>query len=205
MTSSSLHHLFQADTTLFINLQRLNFLRFEGENDSELVANLVFSDGASETVRGEAARKMYEQLTGIERDVLETPPIAESVAQQTTTQTTTQQPAHSYELDNLDFTVTSSGPNKAWFYRKDNGRGLILAFVNAKGSCSVRPFDADRNIALGKRYGSGDYQENFANLLKGATELFVDTQPNLERDCKQRLPDRLFSYLRKQIDQINEA
>jgi hypothetical protein len=42
-------------------------------------------------------------------------------------------------------------------------------------------------------------------LIEGATELIVDSQPNLERDCKQRLPERLFAYLRKQIEKIGMA
>ena len=95
------------------------------------------------------------------------------------------------------------GRNKAWFYGRDkNGKGLILAFVNAKGSSSVRPFDAETGIALGKRYGTGPYQESFSDLIEGATELTVDAQPNLERDCKQRLPERLLAYLKKEIEKV---
>ena len=77
-----------------------------------------------------------------------------------------------------------------------------MAFVNAKGSCSVRPFDAKTGFALGKRYVSGNYQEKFADLIEGATELTVDVQPSLERDCKQRLPEQTFAHLSKQIDEI---
>ena len=91
------------------------------------------------------------------------------------------------------------GRNKAWFHRKDeNGRKYILAFVNAKGSCSLRNFD-ENGIFLGKHYWSGNYQDQFAELLVGAVELTVNSQPNLERDCKERLPAPLLSYLRKQI------
>ena len=57
-------------------------------------------------------------------------------------------------------------------------------------------------MAMGKRYSSGPYQEQFADLIEGATQVTVDSQPNLERDCKQRLPERLFAYLRQQIEQI---
>ena len=110
------------------------------------------------------------------------------------------------DLPTLHIDLTTApllGRNKGWFYGKDkNGRGLILAFVNAKGSCSVRPFDGETSIALGKRYGSGPYQEHFADLIEGATELTVDSQPNLERDCKQRLPERTFAHLLKQVEEI---
>jgi hypothetical protein len=90
-----------------------------------------------------------------------------------------------------------------WFYRKDkSGKGLIMAFVNAKGSCSVRPFDAKTGFALGKRYVRGYYQEQFADMLEGAIELTVDSQPSLERDCKQRLPDETFAHLRRQVEKL---
>jgi hypothetical protein len=103
-------------------------------------------------------------------------------------------------------TANFVGKNKGWFYQKDeDGRTLILAFVNAKGSCSMRPFDYGRNTALGKRYGRGDYQKSFADYLVGAQPLTVDRQPNLERECKDRLPTDTLEYLRNQIDSIEKA
>ena len=106
--------------------------------------------------------------------------------------------------DGRSFTSTAPalpflGRNKAWFHRKDeNGREHILAFVNAKGSCSIRTFD-EKGLFLGKHYRSGNYQDQFADLIAGAVELTVNSQPNLERDCKERLPTPLLSYLRKQV------
>jgi hypothetical protein len=190
--------LFQADKNLFLNLAALNIVRFDAEGQ-DTTAHLKFKDGGSETVHGEAARSLQRRLAGLAN----TDENAASSAEQTeddnaTPQRLTPRPFHIGVL-----TGPLLGRNKAWFYGRDkNGRGLILAFVNAKGSCSVRPFDGETSIALGKRYGSGPYQEHFADLIEGATELTVDSQPNLERDCKQRLPERLFAHLRKQIEKI---
>ena len=45
----------------------------------------------------------------------------------------------------------SSRQKKAWFYVKgSDGRAYILAMVNAKGSCSMRAFDASDGKFLGR-------------------------------------------------------
>ena len=49
---------------------------------------------------------------------------------------------------------------------------------------------------------TGDYQDSFSDLVSGAVELTIDSQPNLERECKERLPDRVLSYLKNQIREI---
>ena len=196
--SNQLKQLFQVNETLFLDLDALNLVRFEGDG-LQATAYLKFKDGGSETVMGEAVRNLHQQLTGNENSGENMPSSAEQTEQ---TGALPQQPLS----QPIRFTTITTAPllgrNKAWFYRKDQGgRSLILAFVNAKGSCSVRPFDAETGIALGKRYASGPYREHFADLIQGATELTVDHQPNLERDCKQQLPARVFAYLRKQIGQ----
>jgi hypothetical protein len=195
---NKLTELFQVDTTLFLDLNALNFVRFEGDG-LNATAYLKFKDGGSETVHGEVARTLHEHLTGLEN------PSASALSSVEHTEQSgvapQQPPSVPFEISLTDNLLGL--PNKAWFYRKDqDGRGLILAFVNAKGSCSVRPFDAETSIALGKRYSSGPYQAHFADLIEGATWLTVDSQPNLERDCKQRLPQRLFDHLREQIEKI---
>lgn len=91
---------------------------------------------------------------------------------------------------------------KGWFFARSGNRPAILAFVNAKGSCSVRSYDVKTGIFLGKTYRPGDYQDSFSDLVSGAAELTIDSQPNLERDCKERLPDRVLSYLKNQIREI---
>jgi hypothetical protein len=91
---------------------------------------------------------------------------------------------------------------KGWFFSRSSNRPAILAFVNAKGSCSVRSYDVQTGIFLGKTYRSGDYQDSFSDLISGAVELTIDSQPNLERECKERLPDRVLIYLKNQIREI---
>lgn len=89
---------------------------------------------------------------------------------------------------------------KAWYYLKGaDDRNYILAFVNAKGSCSMRTFDAEVGRSLGKQYRAGNYEDQFADFIRNANELMVNSQPNLERDCKERLPDAVLSSLKKQI------
>jgi hypothetical protein len=182
--------LYQADQRLFFDLDALNLVRFEfGGQDA--TAYLKFKDGGSETIHGDAAMNLHQRLSGITATD-ELKPSSED---------TDAQGSPSRSLNNV--TVPPMGRNKVWYFKKDNsGKDLIMAFVNAKGSCSVRPFDANTGFALGKRYVSGYYQHQFADLIEGAVELTVDTQPSLERDCKQRLPERTFAHLRKQIEEI---
>ena len=78
-------------------------------------------------------------------------------------------------------------------------RRFFVAFVNAKGSCSMRTFDADNGRFIAKTYRAGKYQQEFAAIIRDANELSVDSQPNLERDCKERLPESVLVYLKKQL------
>jgi hypothetical protein len=88
-----------------------------------------------------------------------------------------------------DFATVPSKVEKEWHYWEGkHGRGYFLAFVNARGSCSMRRFDAEDGASFGKEYKSGDYQNGFADYLKCSVPLHVGRQPNLERDCKSRLP-----------------
>ncbi len=107
------------------------------------------------------------------------------------------------ESETADSTANLFNPEplrkkKGWFFSRAGNRPAILAFVNSKGSSSVRSYDVQTGIFLGKSYRSGDYQDSFSDLLSGAVELTVDSQPNLERDCKERLPDRILAYLKNQ-------
>lgn len=183
--------LFQADDTVFVDIYALNFCRFD--HNGETTANLKFDDGSSEIISGLAARNLFERIRN-------TPATVELEPLPTTTIPSPPQPPPITS-------ISSSAPlgrNKIWAYRKDptTGRGLILALVNAKGSCSVRPFDAKTASALGVQTKRGFYQIQFADLLEGAVELIVETQPSLARDCKQKLPADVFAYFRKQIDAI---
>jgi hypothetical protein len=195
---------FRAADSVFLDLSALNLVRFESKGQ-EATAHLKFNDGGSETINGEAAKNLHHHLIGVGSTKDDTPLTLVQAPELDGDVEIPKPPSKTIHLNNVVVSsgTTFLGRNKAWFYGKDKtGRGLILAFVNAKGSCSVRPFDGETSMALSKRYARGPYQENFADLIEGATELIVDQQPNLERDCKQRLPQQLFTHLRKQIEQI---
>ena len=212
------NQFFQAASDVFLDLTSLALVRFKNAGE-DATATLKFKDGGSETINGEAAINLHQHLKGdrASRATAAGQPVGDSLATRAPSSESVQQSAvdgggesdhpQSKTIRLVNVVAPRDalflGRNKAWFYGKDkNGRCLILAFVNAKGSCSVRPFDSETGMALGKRYASGPYQEHFAELIEGATELTVQFQPNLERDCKQQLPEELFSYLRKQIERI---
>lgn len=52
---------------------------------------------------------------------------------------------------------------------------------------------------ISRKYRADDYQQQFADVLQRGTELTVNSQPNLERDCKIRLPGEVLSNLKKQV------
>lgn len=186
----------------FIDPETLSFVRFEDMEENP-TAILRFKDGSSETVNGEAASRLQERLSSgpepQKHPGKKDPPAA-----------TAQMPK---SLDPIGLILDADAGldlgdesyprrrKKGWFYRKEKDeREHFLAFVNAKGSCSLRTFNAKNGIFRGKVYRSGDYQDNFATLIQGATELTVQNQPNLERDCSERLPENILAELRNQID-----
>ena len=79
---------------------------------------------------------------------------------------------------------SSPGRETAWYYWSgQDGIKYFLAFVNAKGSCSIRSFDADTGKALGKKYAPGDFQMAFRDYVLSGTALSVIPQVNLEKEC----------------------
>jgi hypothetical protein len=190
--------LIQLDDGIFLDLTALGYVRFENVDDQPK-AYLRFKDGASETLAGVPAQNLYPLLSG---RVSEDDHVAGSQDAEAATDSGGHVP-RPIRLGNLVINTAlpgGRGRNKAWFYHKDeNGREYFLAFVNAKGSCSIRTFDSEKGIFLGKHSQPGNYQDQFADLIAGATDVTVSSQPNLERDCKERLPDHLLAYLRKQI------
>jgi hypothetical protein len=90
---------------------------------------------------------------------------------------------------------------KPWYFIKGaDGRGYFVAFVNARGSCSMRKWEAETGRYVSKVYRSGKYQDNFQEVIRGATELHVGQQPNLERDCRIRLPEAVLAELKTQLN-----
>lgn len=95
----------------------------------------------------------------------------------------------------------SSRAQKPWYYWQDrDNRVYILALRNGMGSCSLRRFDAENGEQL-KRLPNqkGNYQDKFAEYLRTAQPLCLSHQPNLVRDCKERLPEWVMVELREQI------
>jgi hypothetical protein len=91
---------------------------------------------------------------------------------------------------------------KAWGYWTDgDGRNYYLAFVNAKGNCSVRMFDSG-GCFLSREYGGGDYQNAFAERYLQARQLVLTHQPNLEQSCRVRLPDWAIAEFREQVSAL---
>jgi hypothetical protein len=88
---------------------------------------------------------------------------------------------------------------KAWgHWTEKDGKGYYLAFVNAKGNCSVRMFNPD-GLFLTREYGSGDYQNAFAERYTQARRLTLTHQPNLEQSCRTGLPDWVLTEFQGQL------
>jgi len=184
MTSPAL----SSDDTVFVDIVALNFCRFE-HSGPETTAKLKFDDGSTELISGLAACNLYERIRNV-------PATVELAPRQ-------EPPPQPPPITSISQSAPL-GRNKIWIFRKDptTGRAPIVALVNAKGSCSARPFDAKRASALGVQTKRGFYQIEFANLLEGSVQLTVETQPSLARDCKQKLPADVFAYFLKQISEV---
>lgn len=89
----------------------------------------------------------------------------------------------------------------AWYYWVDSEKKeYFLAFVNAKGSCSIRPFDAVSGKAYKKpKNPKGDYREVYKTYLQSAVRLPINPKVSLEKECKERLPSPILEMLRKQV------
>lgn len=172
------------DQMTAINLDAVASIKFSGP-DEELAAKVNFlttvADGnfISETFTGEAARNLYEILGNsvIEEDLTEE-----------------REPESSAAAFDDEFLRT-----KSWFFVKGaDGKRYFVAFINAKGSCSMRTFEAKTGRFIGKKYRAGNYQQQFADVIQKGVELTLDSQPNLERDCKVKLPESVLSQLNQQ-------
>jgi hypothetical protein len=109
-------------------------------------------------------------------------------------------PIHSVGPYRSDSPFVPMKVEKGWyFWKASNGRGYFLAFVNARGSCSMRTFEAEDGLFQRREYKSGDFQDSFSDYVKAGVALCVSRQPNLERDCRNRLPAGPLSELRQQI------
>jgi len=187
--------LIRIDQQTALNLDAIAFIKFTGDVEG-LSATVNFlsvpvsrnqgSNFVSETFEGEAATNLFNLL-------------GETPTQSTNSGEDKPESVLSSIIPSFG---DGLGRNKAWYYHRGaDGRGYFLAFVNAKGSCSRRTFDAETGRFLRKEYpqGGGAYQDKFASLIQNAKEVTVDSQPNLERDCKVRLPQAVLDHLKKQV------
>jgi hypothetical protein len=88
---------------------------------------------------------------------------------------------------------------KAWYFSRSTiEKSVFLAFVNAKGNCSMRIFDAEDGGFLVRRYGPGDYRDSFEEQISRSTSVSVSVQPNLETASKRGLPAKVLAELRAQ-------
>ena len=170
------------DSEIALNLDAVASVRFS-RNTGELTATVTFLSSPpalSEMFSGEAAETLDGMLGGSQT--------SEALPEKHEPVPFKALPFH-----------TRFSRTKAWYYVEAEDRTYILAFINAKGSCSMRTFDAETGRFLGKEYQAGNYEDQFADFIRNAKELIVNSQPNLERDCKESLPDAVLSHLKKQI------
>ena len=176
----------------FIDLDQLSLAIFTGL-DSNPKAVVRLNSGDEYQLAGSSASALHSVLNrqeDIERDNAQ--PILGRDAEM---------PADNSEEQPTEYEFAPLTRNKPWFFKADaaTGRKFFMALVNAKGSCSLRMFDADSGIAFPKQYRSGNYQDQFKDFINGARELTLPHQPNLERDCKERLPEDVLAYLLQQL------
>jgi antitoxin component of MazEF toxin-antitoxin module len=109
--------------------------------------------------------------------------------------------APSAQSTEVDTPTTRKKVERAWYYLpQQDGNGQFLALANAKGSCSLRRFDAQNGTAIPKvKNRPGDYRDSFSTEIQGAIPLVVSKQPNLEHDCKERLPITTLEELQEQV------
>jgi hypothetical protein len=174
----------------FIDPDQLLYVLFE-HLDSDPKATLLFISGQEVWIGGNAVEELHSVLN----------PGAQAPS---STPTSPFQIRDTFLAQFSEMNSDSFSPmirNKGWYYRADSAtsRGFFMAFVNAKGSCSLRMFDAKTGTAFPKQYRPGNFQDQFRELIQGAVELTVTSQPNLERDCKERLPQSTLDVLRSQV------
>lgn len=177
-----------------VNLESIATIRWEG-SDEELAAYVQFLTpglaGEPTHYDGAAARRLYEIAGG----------------QPTSLASIESEPSEVQPYDvRSPLTFTPRAPaftrNKGWYYLKhSDGHGYFLAFVNAKGNSSMRTFDANSGRFIRKQYANPreSYLTAFAEIIKNAQELTIREQPNLEVECRERLPEPILNDLKSQI------
>jgi hypothetical protein len=173
----------------FVNQDVLAYVEFSG-GEGGLEADLVFLGGGNRSLKGEAAKRLHDNLTGEISGTAGTGPQFSNRSVP--------------DIPRLDPLMPLR--KKAWFFRRDSsGQVVILAFVNREQSCTVRTFDAKNGKFMAKLAGIGSYRDCFADLIASSIELSVPYQPNLDRTCKERLPEPILMHLLHQIEALDLA
>jgi hypothetical protein len=92
----------------------------------------------------------------------------------------------------------SIGRNRAWYVVSDGGRRDILAFVDAKGSCSCRMFDYDTGRFV-RRYANqrGSFRNAFASLFANGAQFSPPSQPDLVSAENTGLPQSVLQAAKR--------
>ncbi len=121
------------------------------------------------------------------------------------------EPAQEAEADEVAMrkgSKKSGAVDRAWYYHSDSPYGVIfVVYVNAKGSCSKRVYDADdgRRIDAKEIHEDCSFAEVFADELRHAKRVHVEVPPNLEEDCREQLPPDLLANLQRQVAEPEQA
>ena len=182
----------QLNENTFVAIPHLALVQF-GAKDDQSTATLRFLTGGTEILVGEAADRLRDSLSEIAQPGRE-PVVEESKHHESAVATKAESdPRHfKWVITSVDLQL---GQKKGWHFKDDK----FLAFVNAKGSCSLRSFNAEDGAFLNKIYRSGNYQEQFKGVIEDAIWLQNIEQPNLERDCAERLPARTLAQLKERL------
>lgn len=87
---------------------------------------------------------------------------------------------------------------KAWYYYKKDDKQYFLAFVNAKGSCSLSGFNVENGkYSFFRKSTNCNYQKGFNEYLRFSIPVKVSKQPNLVEARKQGLQEPQLSELKK--------
>jgi hypothetical protein len=102
---------------------------------------------------------------------------------------------------NSDNRIRRLGTGRAWFVTENNGRQIIAALVDAKGSCSCRLYDASTGRFTRKLPNArGSFRNAFAHVIREGKEFRPLYQPDLVSTEKLGLPQELLHTMRLQTN-----
>ena len=93
------------------------------------------------------------------------------------------------------------GSGRAWFVTEKNGRQIIAALVDAKGSCSCQLYDASTGRFLRKLPNArGSFRDAFATVVKEGKEFHPAFQPDLVSTEKVGLSEEFLRAIPSQTN-----